>query len=259
MSKPLQLFTTRRYGPHRETHYTQWWAPRQRGTHHLYEAFYDLIPRYVEVRDEAIAQSYQAAIDADDLSIEDLKQQSWGRDAGPTRSSEERRGSEVVHLPGCTGRHHTRRVAHTTRSGITPWSETLVCEVVIPSQDSGGGQGVSDSATPKRELTVTDVVGILVRTVHTSCVLKPGAHNTMVYERKALEVLEEYKVPAHIKDKVLPAFREAVWWTTSREEQAIRVSNTRTAERSKVDAKQILNRWRGWFLWSVAGPRPGLS
>lgn len=60
-------------GPHRETHYTNWWAPRHRGDNPLYEHFYDIVPKYATAATNEGADELTSALDDYLINLEAME------------------------------------------------------------------------------------------------------------------------------------------------------------------------------------------
>jgi len=225
-------------GPHRETHYTNWWRPRKRGVYHLLDAFFDLFPVYTSQ-----AVSREAVELIDDLT-------------------------NYVHTPATVAEYYQsldEASGHATTS--SPMVLPIQSKSIVLKLRDGTVREISKVDAPVRintllndatdryvkEVTETQLVSMIVQQCHRNYGIRPrNRHNELVYDRYALSELDKSSVPVNIQAKIMPIFRLMVFVTNKHEARAMALANTPAVLETDRVVLRPPRLWRGWFLSSAA-------
>jgi len=231
------------YGPHRETHYTNWFLSRSRGVNHVYDYITDCFPTYVSNEANRRARGIITALEYYDYSPRDVEEINAAADE--RRLDREPRPAVVV-APNRSRLLIEFRDGTTQEINSSPAPTTLV-----PFE--------ADTHDPEREyirtVTDSDLVSMLVQQCHLNFgIMCRNTHNSRVYDRYAKQIMDNTKVRENVQARIMPFFRFAVYQTNSHERMALALNNTHAATESQRVVLRPPRLWRGWFLPSVTQP-----
>jgi len=224
------------YGPHRQTHYTNWWAPRNFDSSSLYGNLYRAIfPEYVttEARD-AFAQ-WQSDLNNPEIGI--------GLRSSPTPEDP----------PDDISLHDDGDVLYLDSSHTHLWYQLRNGPRVVlrelPPRPVNNPHIVANDRL--RELRTHTIRHLRVK----YGVMKKNTHNDRVYRNAALQILDELQATLYEKDIVIPQAVACVYAGTDNDLLSLHVQNVDSYFNRVSRLSTGARWWRGPFLRSR--PPPG--